>query len=296
MSATTVLQLLLFGVVWGGLYALIAMGLNLIFGVMRILNIAHGELLMLGAYLTFWLFSLWGVSPLLTMPLAAVAMGGLGIVIQKLLIDPIAARSRTPAGFENATLIVFFGVLLILQSAALLLWSADYRVVSYMTEPVVIGDVSVAANRLVVLAVALILSALMYGLLQFTLLGKAVRAVSQDRDTAKLMGINVKRIGLVGFALGSAIAGVAGSLASTIYVITPTVGLLFTIKAFTVMVVGGLGNQVGIFVAGLALGIMESLASYMIGTEFKDATSYVLLIGFILWRSRRAGELASEVK
>ena len=295
MSATTFVQLLLFGVVWGGLYALIALGLNLIFGVMRILNIAHGELLMLGAYLAFWLFTLWKVSPLLSMPVAAVAMCVLGLIIQKLLIDPLAARSRTPAGFENATLIVFFGVLLILQNVALLLWTADYRSLSYLSEPVRFGDISVAANRLVVLSVAVVLSALMFVLMQRTMLGKAIRAVSQDRDTAKLMGIDVKRIGMIGFGLGSAIAGAAGALASTIYVITPTVGLLFTIKAFTIMVVGGLGNQFGIFIAGLALGIMESFASFVIGAEFKDATGYVLLIGFILWRARSSQAFA-EVK
>ena len=296
MTATTVVQLLLFGVVWGGLYALIALGLNLIFGVMKILNIAHGELLMLGAYLAFWLFTLWGVSPLVTVPLAAVAMCLFGLVIQKALIDPITARSRTVAGFENATLIVFFGVLLILPNVALLLWTADYRSISYMTEPVRLGEFSVAANRLVVLAAALILSALMFALMQRTMLGKAIRAVSQDRDTAKLMGINTRRMGMVGFGLGSAIAGAAGALASTIYVITPTVGLLFTIKAFTIMVVGGLGNQFGIFVAGLALGVVESFASYLIGAEFKDATGYILLIGFILWRSRSSQAFAGEVK
>jgi branched-chain amino acid transport system permease protein len=296
VTATTVVQLLLFGVVWGGLYALIALGLNLIFGVMKILNIAHGELLMLGAYLAFWLFTLWGVSPLVTVPLAAIAMCLFGLVIQKALIDPITARSRTVAGFENATLIVFFGVLLILQNVALLLWTADYRSISYMTEPVRLGEFSVAANRLVVLAAALVLSALMFALMQRTMLGKAIRAVSQDRDTAKLMGINTRRMGMVGFGLGSAIAGAAGALASTIYVITPTVGLLFTIKAFTIMVVGGLGNQFGIFVAGLALGVVESFASYLIGAEFKDATGYVLLIGFILWRSRTSQAYVGEVK
>jgi branched-chain amino acid transport system permease protein len=296
VSATTVVQLLLFGVVWGGLYALIALGLNLIFGVMKILNIAHGELLMLGAYLAFWLFSLYKISPLISMPLAAVAMCLFGIAIQKALIDPITARSRTPAGFENATLIIFFGVLLILQNVALLLWTADYRVVNYLTEPVRLGSVSVAANRLVVLAVALVLSALMFVLMQYTMVGKAIRAVSQDRDTAKLMGIDTKRVGLIGFGVGSGIAGVAGVLASTIYVITPTVGLLFTIKAFTIMVVGGLGNQFGIFIAGLALGIIESFASYLIGSEFKDATGYILLIGFILWRSRTSAAFAGEVK
>jgi branched-chain amino acid transport system permease protein len=296
VTATTVVQLLLFGVVWGGLYALIALGLNLIFGVMKILNIAHGELLMLGAYLAFWLFTLWGVSPLVTVPLAAIAMCLFGLVIQKALIDPITVRSRTVAGFENATLIVFFGVLLILQNVALLLWTADYRSISYMTEPVRLGEFSVAANRLVVLAAALVLSALMFALMQRTMLGKAIRAVSQDRDTAKLMGINTRRMGMVGFGLGSAIAGAAGALASTIYVITPTVGLLFTIKAFTIMVVGGLGNQFGIFVAGLALGVVESFASYLIGGEFKDATGYILLIGFILWRSRTSQAFAGEVK
>jgi branched-chain amino acid transport system permease protein len=296
VTATTVVQLMLFGVVWGGLYALIALGLNLIFGVMKILNIAHGELLMLGAYMAFWLFALWQISPLLTMPVAAIAMCVLGLIIQKALIDPIIARSRTPTDFENATLIVFFGVLLILQNVALLLWTADYRSVSYMSEPVRLGEVSVAGNRLLVLAAALGLSAVMFVLMQRTLLGKAIRAVSQDRDTARLMGIDARRIGMIGFGLGSAIAGAAGVLASTIYVITPTVGLLFTIKAFTIMVVGGLGNQFGIFVAGLALGVVESFASYLIGAEFKDATGYLLLIGFILWRSRTSPAFAGEVK
>ena len=296
MELNTILQVLLFGVVWGGLYTLIATGLNVIYGVMKILNIAHGELLMLGAYLTFWLFTLWEVSPLLSMPLAALTMFALGVIIQKLLIEPLMARTKSLAAFENATLIIFFGVMLILQNVAMLLWSADYRVFSYLNDPVSIGGLSVAANRLVVVAVALAVSALMHAGLQFTLLGKAIRAVSQDRDTAQLMGINVKQIGLIGFGIGAALAGIAGSLASTIYVITPTVGLLFTIKAFTVMVIGGLGSQMGTLAAGLALGILESSASYIIGSEFKDVTGYILLIGFILWKSRTSAAFRGEIK
>jgi branched-chain amino acid transport system permease protein len=128
------------------------------------------------------------------------------------------------------------------------------------------------------------------------MLGKAIRAVSQDRNTARLMGINVKQIGLIGFGIGSALAGIAGSLASTIYVVTPTIGLLFTIKAFTVMVVGGLGSQVGTLVAGLSLGILESFVGFVIGPEFKDITGYVLLIGFILWRARAGAAVGSEVR
>lgn len=297
MTTTTFLQLLVFGLVWGGLYALIASGLNIVFGVMKILNIAHGELLMLGAYISFWMFALWHVSPLLSVPIAAVAMGLLGILIQKALVEPIGARIRSAAGFENATLIVFFGVLLILQNLATQLWTADYRVTSYLTAPVDLGfGLSVAANRLVVLACAIVLTILMFLFLRYTLAGKAIRAVSQDRDTARLMGINAKNIGLLGFGLAAAIAGAAGALASMIYVITPTIGLLFTIKAFTVMVIGGLGNQVGIFLAGLALGVLESFASYTIGAEFKDATGYVLLIGFILWRARTSAAFAGEIK
>ncbi len=296
MELNTILQVLLFGIVWGGLYALIATGLNVIYGVMKILNIAHGEFLMLGAYLTFWLFTLWQVSPLLSMPLAALSMFVLGLVIQKLLIEPLMVSTRSLAEFESATLIIFFGVLLILQNVAMLLWTADYRVLVYLNDPVTLGGLSVSANRLVVVAVALAVSGLMYGGLQFTLTGKAIRAVSQDRDTAKLMGINVKQIGLIGFGIGAALAGIAGSLASTIYVITPTVGLLFTIKAFTVMVVGGFGSQLGILAAGLALGILESTASYLIGTEYKDMTGYILLIGFILWKSRTSAAFGGEIK
>lgn len=296
MDFATVSQLLLFGLVWGGLYALIATGLNVIFGAMKVLNIAHGELLMLGAYLSFWLFTLWDVSPLLSIPLAGAAMFVLGVALQRGILDPLIARSSSPQAFESATLIVFFGVLLVIQNVALLLWSADYRIVSYLTAPVHIGAVSVAANRLVVAVVALAVTALMYVALQYTLLGKAIRAVSQDRNTAALMGINVKRMGLLGFGIGAALAGIAGSLSSMIYVITPTVGLLFTIKAFTVMVVGGLGSQIGTLCAGLALGILESFVGFVVGAEFKDVTGYVLLIAFILWRARTGGAVGSEVK
>ena len=296
MDVTTFLQLLLFGVVWGGLYALIATGLNLIYGVMKILNIAHGELMMLGAYLTYWLFTLWHVSPLISLPLAAVSMFVFGIIMQKLLIDPLLRHNLSMGEFENATLIVFFAVLLILQSAALLLWTADYRVISYASHPVHIGPLAVAAKRLIVVLVVLLVSAAMYLGLQHTLLGKAIRAVSQDMTTARLMGIHVKRIGLLGFGIGSALAGIAGSLASTIYVITPTVGLLFTIKAFTVMVVGGLGSQGGTLLAGLLLGVLESFASFFMGAEYKDLSGYVVLIAFIVWKSRTSSAFVSEIK
>lgn len=296
MDLTTFFQLVLFGLVWGALYALIAIGLNVIYGVMKILNIAHGEFLMLGAYLTYWLFTLFDISPLVSIPLAAVTMFVFGLIIFQLIIKPLQTHGLTIEGYENATLIIFFGVLLVIQNVAKELWSSDYRSVTYLTEPIHFGGVSVATNRLLVAAVALLLTAAIYVGQKHTLVGKAIRAVSQDRDTAKLMGIDVSRIDLLGFGIGSALAGIAGSLASTIYVITPTIGLLFTIKAFTVMVVGGLGSQFGTLMAALALGVMESLAGFVIGPEFKDITGYVLLVGFILLKARTSAALRSEVK
>jgi branched-chain amino acid transport system permease protein len=296
VDASTFLQLLLFGASWGALYALIATGLNLIYGVMKILNIAHGELLMLGAYIAFWLFSLWDVSPLLSVPIAAAAMFVFGLIIHKGLISLIQTHSPSHGAFENATLIVFFGVMLILQNVALLLWSADYRVLTYMSAPVSFGAVSIASNRLVVAAVAVILTAAMYIGMRFTMFGKAIRAVSQDSTTARLMGIDVGRVGMIGFGIGSALAGAAGGLASMIYVITPTVGMLFTIKAFTVMVVGGLGSQIGTLMAGLSLGILEAYAGFAIGAEYKDVVGYALLIVFIIWKYRGSAGLGSEIK
>jgi branched-chain amino acid transport system permease protein len=292
----TFFQLVLFGLVWGALYALIAIGLNVIYGVMKILNIAHGEFLMLGAYLTYWLFTLFNISPLVSIPLAAVTMFVFGVIIFLLIIKPLQTHGLTIEGYENATLIIFFGVLLVIQNVAKELWSSDYRSVTYLTEPIHLGGLSVATNRLLVAAVALLLTAAIYVGQKYTLVGKAIRAVSQDRDTAKLMGIDVSRIDLFGFGIGSALAGIAGSLASTIYVITPTIGLLFTIKAFTVMVVGGLGSQFGTLMAALALGVTESLASFVIGPEFKDITGYILLVGFILLKARTSAALRSEVK
>ncbi len=296
MDLGTFLQLLLFGISWGALYALIATGLNLIYGVMKILNIAHGELLMFGAYITFWLFTLWGISPIVSVPLAAVVMFLFGVFIHKGLVALIQAKNPSHEAFENATLIIFFGVLLILQNTALLMWSADYRIVTYMTGLVSVGDISIAGNRLLVAAVAFALTAAMYAMMRFSLFGKAIRAVSQDRPTSQLMGINIDRVGLLGFGIGSAIAGAAGGLASTIYVITPTIGLLFTIKAFTVMVVGGLGSQIGTLVAGVSLGILEAFAGVTIGSEYKDVVGYALLIAFIVFKHRGASSRGSEIK
>ena len=285
-------QLMAFGLVWGGLYAILAMGLNLIYGVMKILNIAHGELLMLGGYIAFWLFTLWQISPLASVPLAALVLFALGLVINRLVVEPIVKVSRSIDMMERATLIAFFGVLLVIQNGALLIWSGDYRVISYLTQSVSLLGVSASAGRLVVFATAMLVAVLMHLFLTRTFLGKAIRAMSQDREVALLMSIDARRVGLISFGIGSALAGIAGVLAGLIYVITPTLGLMFTLKAFTVLVVGGLGSMGGALLAGLGLGIAESLGSFLLGEGYKKAIDYVVLVIVILllsygWGLRR---------
>lgn len=286
MTFPIALQLTLFGLVWGGLYALTAHGLNLIYGVMKILNIAHGEFLMLGAYVTFWLLQLAGVSPLLSVFVAGPATFGLGVVIYAVIVRPLVRASRgSIVQLEQSTLIVFFGVLMIIQNLALVLWTADYRVVEYLGAPVGWGSVRIAGNRLVVLAASLIVTAVLHVFLARTFVGKAIRAISQDREAGLLVAVDAGRVALVAFGIGAALAGSAGALVAMIYVITPTMGILFTVKAFTVMVVGGFGRVAGTLGAGLLLGVAESWGAFALGEGYREAISYVVLVLLILFTS-----------
>lgn len=275
-------ELMVHGCVWGSLYALAALGLNLIYGVMKILNVAHGELVMLGAYTTFWLFTLTGLSPLVSLMVAGPLffLGGAGL--QRLIVAPILRRARTIEALERGTLLAFFAVLVILQNGAILAFSSDYRVVEYLPEPVAVLGVNIAGRRLVVFGASLLITIGLYAFLMGTRVGKAIRAVAQDREAAMLLAINADRIGLVSFGLGAALAGMAGTLLSLIYVITPTVGLVFTLKSFTIMIVGGLGNVLANLAAGVALGIMESIGGFVVGEGYKELFDYSLLLLVVL--------------
>jgi branched-chain amino acid transport system permease protein len=283
-------QLVIFGLVWGGLYALAASGLNLIVGVMKILNIAHGELLMVGAYAAFWAFTLWGVHPMVSLVFTGPLLFLFGVVIHQLVVRPILDASPTVERLERGTLIGFFGVLIVLQDSALLLFTGDYRVITTLSTPV--SGLNISVGRLVVFVVSVVLVLLFWLLLMRTRFGQALRAVSQDADMAALLTIDVRKVGLLAFGLGAALEGFAGSLASMIYITTPTMGLLFTLKAFTVMIVGGLGSVLGNLVAALALGVAEEVGAYWIGDAYKDVIDYVVLVVVILlissgWLRRR---------
>jgi len=279
-------QLLIFGLTWGGLFALTANGLNLINGVTNILNLAHGELVMLSAYTMFWLFTILGLSPILSMLASAPLFFLIGMAIQRLVVYPIIKADPRIDRVERASLIVFFGVLLFIQNSALLIWSADYRVVTYLNEPLKFWKLSIAANRVVVLIVALMVCFMLHFFLKNTFLGKAIRAISQDREAGMVLGINPTYMGLLSFGLGTALAGMSGSLAGMIYVITPTMGFIFTIKSFIVMLIGGLGSTMGTLVAGICLGVFEALGAFLLGEGYKEAIDYIVLLLFILLMSK----------
>ena len=279
------IQIVIFGLVAGGLYALAASGLSLIYGVMQILNIAHGEFLMIGAYVMFWLFTLAGVSPLWSMAVTAPMMFVLGLVVFKVVVIPLQ-RVGSIHLVERSTLIAFFGILIVVQNLALVLWTADYRVVTYLQKPLRFLFLNISINRLVVLGVSIVIILLLEFFLTRTYAGKAIRAITQDREAAMLMAINADKLSLICFGLGTALAGMAGSLGGVLSVITPLMGFPFLIKAFVIMIIGGLGNMLGCLYAGFMLGVLEFVGAYFIGEGYRSAIDYVIMVVFLLLVSR----------
>jgi branched-chain amino acid transport system permease protein len=286
MDITQILQILFTGLIIGGIYALIAVGLNLIYGTMRLLNIAHGELLMVGAYITYWLYTLYGMSPLLSMILVAGLSALIGLGVCLFIFLPIIRTSRSVAVLESNSLLIFFGLSFIFTNLASLLWTADIRGYSYMTRVVYFAGVPLMANRLLALGVAVLVCLACYFLLQKTMLGKAVRALIQDREASQLVGINTNFIYLFSFSLAFAMAGLAGSLLSMFYEITPFMGLPYTIIAFIVIVLGGLGNVLGSLLGGFMLGLLETIGVSLTSPGLRPILSYSVFILIILIRPK----------
>jgi len=286
MELTRILQLVFTGLIMGGIYALIAVGLNLIYGTMRLLNIAHGELIMLGAYTTYWLYMMYGVSPLLSMVLVLGLSAVIGLVVCLFLFFPVIRSSRSIAVLESNSLLIFFGLSFIFTNTASLLWTADIRGYSYMTQVVHIAGVPLMHNRLLALGIALLVCIACYILLQKTMLGKAIRALIQDREASQLVGINANFIYLFSFGVAFGMAGLAGCLLSMFYEITPFMGLPYTIIAFIVIVLGGLGNILGSLLGGFLLGLLETIGVSVTSPGLRPILSYSLFILIILIRPK----------
>lgn len=274
------LQHLLNGLVLGATYALLGIGLTLIFGIMKVVNMAHGELYTLGAYVAFGFVSLLGLNYFGSVLMAA-AVGLLaGAAIEWLLL-----RRRNLAAIDEVMLIMI-GVMIVMQNAELLAWGGVAKAVPspFSQEPIVFGAVSVSPIRLFVLGTALVLLVGFYLLIERSRLGLSMRATFQDKDAAKIVGVNVSRIYTLTFALGSCLAAVAGALLAPVFVVNPTMGDLASLKAFAIVILGGLGNLAGAALGGFALALIEEFGAGYISTAYRDAIGFLVILCVMVLR------------
>jgi branched-chain amino acid transport system permease protein len=284
MSLQLVAQNLVFGLFVGSNYGLAAVGLSLVFGVLRVLNVAHGELLMVGGYVTFWLFTLTGLDPFLSALVSGAVLFVLGLVLNFGLFG-FVERLDEEAKIKNS-LLISFGLTLVIQNAAQTLWTADERSVSssLVAGGTVVMGVALPYTRLAGLVLALLTIVALQQLLQRTYFGKAVRATAEDWEAASVAGIDVQRTYMITFALGAALAGVAGTLVSIQYSIAPSIGIAWTLKALVVVVLAGLGSIFGAFAAGLLLGVAEQIAVFFVGASYREVVGLVLFLLVLVLR------------
>ena len=259
----TFLDIVIAGLLMGGIYALIAVGLSLQYGVARVLNISHGEFIMIGAFGTWMLYKMVGINPLITLAMCGPVLFLIGFFLHKTLFRSLLASSASVDIFEAKSMLASFGLLFIIQNIAILTWGADIKSYSYLNYGVNLAGALFAANRLVTLLFAVVISAAFYLFLARTRLGKAIRAAAQDPRTAGLMGVNINKVLALCFGFGALMAGFAGGLLSMCYPITATMGMEYTIIAIIVVVLGGLGSIVGSFIGGFLLGIIGSIVTYI---------------------------------
>ena len=274
------LQHLLNAVMLGGTYALLGIGLTLIFGIMRVVNFAHGELYAFGAYAVYLVVAALGLNFFFALVVAVIAGALLGALIEIALLRPMRGADI------DTVMLVMIGAWIVMQNTELLLWGgvAKAIVTPFPEAPLVIGPVSISWLRLFVLAAALILIAASYVLIHRTKLGKAMRATFQDRETAMLMGVDVKRVNTATFALGSGLAAAAGALLGPVFVVQPSMGDLASLKAFAIVILGGLGNITGATIGGFILAFMEELGAGYISSGFRDGMGFLVIILILIFR------------
>jgi branched-chain amino acid transport system permease protein len=283
---SAIAQQLILGVLIGGLYGLAAAGLSLVFGVMRVLDVAHGELIMLGGYGAFWAVTLLGLDPfaalVVVVPLALL----LGVVLYLGLFGWVV-RAAEETRVKNS-LLIGFGLALALDALAVRLWTADERsiVTPYGGAVILVGDLAIPVARLLSLVLAFALIGGLHLLLMRWRWGKAIRATAEDWQAALLAGIDVRRAYVLAFALGTALAGAAGTLVSVAYSVSPSIGLEWTLKALIVVVLAGLGSMLGTFVGGLVLGVAEAASAVGFGGPYREVVGLVIFVVVLVVRPR----------
>ncbi len=268
----------------GGFYALISIGLNLQYGVARILNLAYGELMMLAAFGTFWVFTLLEMSPFWSLILGAPVAFAFNLALFRFVFRPLIRRAPNQGALEVNAILSTFGLLFVLQGIALAFWGGSDHAYSFLAEPVEIMGAVVGQNRLVGLLAAVAIAAVTFGFLEYTRIGRALRAISSNASAAPLAGIDVERFSAYAFAVGGVLAGAAGVLISSFISINPTVGAEYTMKALIVITMGGIGHVFGGLVAGLALGLAETLCAQFISPSLVTAVNFTLFIAVLILR------------
>jgi branched-chain amino acid transport system permease protein len=275
-------QVLINGLLKGGLYALMAIGMSLIWGVMNIINIAHGSFIMLGAYLTYWLFVLLGLDPFVSLPLSMAAIFLLGWLLQRYLINLVVQADIF------ITLLLTFGIELLINNLALVFWTADVRKVqvAYGAANFELLGATVPSVRLAACGLALLLTGILFYLMNRSKLGRAIRATSQQLEAAQLAGVKVGNIYAVTFGIGCALAAAAGTLWAILFPIYPTMGGMLTLKSFVVTVIGGLGTMLGPLIGGLILGVVEALGTNWFGSTFENLISFAIFLAVLIFLPR----------
>ena len=274
-----ILNVLVIGLMLGGIYGLVSIGLNLIFGVVRIVNFAQGELVMFGMYGSYYAWSQWGLNPYWSVLLVAPLVGLLGVAIQRLVIQPLHAEPNMQIFATFGLLIMFQNIMLALSAGKAYSIGGDVGV-----DVLSVGDIKVSVARLATFGAATFITIGLHLFLSRTLAGKAIRAVTQDKRAARAMGINVERTFLITFGIGAALAGLAGVLLTPIYSITPAVGGNFILAAFAVVVLGGLGSVWGAYLGGLIVGVVESFAGTFIDPSLKSAFWFMIFLVVLIVR------------
>jgi len=278
---TSVAQVLVSGLLIGGIYALLALGITLVLGVMKIVNFAQGELMMVGMYLTLVLNTAFGLHPYVALPIVALGLFLLGVLIHAGLIRWVVDRGHTQQ------IVMTLGVGIILQSLALMLFGGSFQTVPvppFLGGTISIGPIQVATARLAAFILATIVTVVLLLLLNRTLVGRAVRATAMDTDAATLMGIPVRRVYLVTMGIGAALAGIAGVMLTPLYPVYPTVGVNILMLGFVVVVLGGLGSITGAFVGGLIVGVVEALSGLWLGASLSQIVVFALFLLVLLVR------------
>lgn len=280
MTRQILLQTLASGVLIGLIYALVAIGLTMIFGVMNIVNFAHGEFMMLGMYSSFWMFSLYALDPMLTLPLTVLMLFAFGVLLYKLVIRRIIDAPMVSQIFTT------FGLMILLRGVAQYLWKPDFRSIenSWVDGIVKVGGFQLGRPQLVAGLGAVLVTVAVYLFLHHTKWGAALEATAADKEAAQLMGIDSHRMFALAWGIGAACAGAAGALLSTFFPIFPDVGANFILIAFVVVNLGGFGSVTGAFWAGILVGVIEVMGGLLLGPQYKMAVVLVVFLAVLMLR------------